>query len=60
MNPENLMPASPASIAIGWPRERLIRALQRRAVRGAYLNGRWYVERSEVARLAAESAVAVA
>ena len=51
--PENLVPAAQGAADIGMTRERLVRAIQGRSVRGAFLDGKWYVERAEVERLTA-------
>lgn len=53
-NQDRLIPAAQAAAAVGMPRERLVRAIQGRAIRGEYRDGHWYIERAEVERLAAE------
>lgn len=53
---DGMVPVSLGAVEAGMSRERLIRLVQLGTVRGSYQNGRWFVARSEVDRLARERA----
>jgi histone H3/H4 len=54
MTTPRFIPAAEGALQAGMSREQLIRRVQRREVRGALQDGRWFVDARDVARLAAE------